>query len=86
MFRLNLPLIFQLVLIIYDPILTLPREVDLLWSRKFRLAALLYIMARYMAILAPMFTLLLKTIVTTPHDQVLAVHLTYYVENLPRCS
>jgi len=65
-----LSLNLQLVLIIYDPILTLPQEVELLWSRKFRLAALLYIMARYMAFFTPIFTLLLKTIVSTPHDQV----------------
>ena len=41
----------NLVILVYDTILTLPREVVFLWGRKIRVAALLYIMARYMFIL-----------------------------------
>ncbi|KAF8576684.1 hypothetical protein K439DRAFT_1640303, partial [Ramaria rubella] len=36
-----------LVIIVYDTLLTLSAEIEVLWSKKLRLAALLYFMARY---------------------------------------
>jgi len=55
----------KLAVITYDTILTLPQEIDLLWGRKFRLAALLYIMARYSALITPFIALLGNTIFIT---------------------
>ncbi|KAF8580278.1 hypothetical protein K439DRAFT_317100 [Ramaria rubella] len=39
------------VLIVYDTILTFPYEIEFLWKRKWRLAAVLYFLTRYAWIL-----------------------------------
>ena len=53
----------NLVLIIYHTVLTLPREIDLLWGKRFRVAVLLYIMARYLVIINRLLVLVLNNIV-----------------------
>ena len=64
---------FNLVLIIYDTILTLPREIDLLWGRRFRVAVLLYVMARYPIIILLPLHLISNTIVT-PTEVILLLY------------
>jgi len=53
----------NLVLIIHYTILTLPREIDLLWGRRYRVAVLLYFMAHYSFIIFELLILVLNTIV-----------------------
>ena len=68
----------HLVVILYDTISTLSLENDLVWGRQFRIAALLYMMARYGAILYFLAFILALTIATTA--QVFVVHLMFHVE------
>jgi hypothetical protein len=44
-------LLVKLALLVYDTLLTLSREIKLIWRGKLRLAALLYFMTRYGAFL-----------------------------------
>ena len=68
----------HLVVILYDTIFTLSLENDLVWGRQFRIAALLYMMAHYGAILYFLAFILALTIATTA--QVFVVHLMFHVE------
>jgi len=81
MYRLHL--ILKLALIIYDTILTLPREVDLLWGKRFRLAALLYIMARYVGMMVLLLDTILDTIQST--NEVFVVHPMRQIKHHPCC-
>ena len=55
----------HLVIILYDTILTLSQEKDLVWGRQFRLAAVLYMMARYGTVLYFLALILGLNIATT---------------------
>ena len=68
----------HLVIILYDTILTLSQENVLIWGRQFRVAALLYMMARYAAILYFLASILAFTIATT--TQVFVDHSMCHVE------
>jgi len=50
-FCLNDFLQVYLVILVYDTLITLPEEIELVWCRKFRLAALFYFLARYPVVL-----------------------------------
>ena len=64
----------NLVLILYDTILTLPREIELIWGRRFRVAVLLYTMTRYCIVSS---RLLMLVIVITA--KVFVVHPRFHV-------
>jgi len=53
-----LVLLILIALLLYDTILTLPEEIEFIWRKRFRLAALLYFLTRYPAILLLLGSLL----------------------------
>ena len=67
-----------LALIIYDTILTFPCEIVFLWGRRIRVAALLYLMARYGAILYFLGCSFEQTVDAA--TQVFVVHHIFHVE------
>ncbi|KAI0365083.1 hypothetical protein BV20DRAFT_973652 [Pilatotrama ljubarskyi] len=65
----NYCLVVSCCLLWYDVVITFPREVDLIWKRKFNAGTYVYLTTRYTAVVERVF-FMLKVMVTNSSDQV----------------